>query len=170
MAPSRSNRLFQMLPFWSMALALAAVAALTACGLSYEPKEGLEGGTAEDIGRNMLAGAQPNRLHIAVAASEDGWQIRHGRDPDVYDNELYVAFDRNTVLSVTGGSEDVSLNIPVFRVRKYVEAGKRTKVYFRAIRAGEFTMQWAPVRGGADRTIEGQVHVVTQAEWDEMFK
>ncbi len=170
MALRRTNHLFQTLPCWPVALALTAFAGLTACGLSYEPKEGLEGGTAEEVGRNMLAGAQPNKLQIALAAGEDGWQIRHGRDPDVYDNELYVAFDRNTVLSVTGGSEDVSLNIPIFRVRKYVEAGKRTKVYFRAIRAGEFSMQWAPVRGGADRTIEGQVHVVTQAEWDEMFK
>ena len=169
MVLSRSNRLFRTQPCWLVVLALTTLAALTACGLSYEPKEGLEGKTAEEIGRNMLAGAQPNRREIAVAASEDGWQVRHGRDPDVYDNELYVPFDRNVVLSVTGGSEDVSLNIPVFRVRKYVEAGKRTKVFFRVIRAGEFSMEWAPVRGGTDRTIAGKVHVVTQAEWDEMF-
>jgi len=170
MASSRTNQLFQTLPCWLVALALTAVAGLTACGLSYEPPEGLEGGSAEEVGRNMLAGAQHNKLQIALAASEDGWQVRHGRDPDVYDNELYVAFDRNTVLSITGGTEDVSLNIPVFRVRKFIEAGKRTKVFFKAIRAGEFAMQWAPVRGGADRMIEGKVYVVTQAEWDEMFK
>jgi heme/copper-type cytochrome/quinol oxidase subunit 2 len=149
---------------------LPLVLTLVACGLSYEPKEGLEGETAEDIGRNMLAGAQPNKVQIAVAASDDGWQVRHGRDADVYDNELYLPFNRNVVLSVTGGSEDVSLNIPVCRVRKFVEAGKRTKFFFKPIRAGEFSMEWAPVRGAANRTIQGTVHVVSQSEWDEMFK
>ncbi|MHC4514902.1 MAG: cupredoxin domain-containing protein [Planctomycetota bacterium] len=165
-SPSRSDRLF---PTLTCCLVLVFLA-LTACGLSYEPKEPLEGENAEEIGRNMLAGAQPNKLQIALAASEDGWQVRHGRDPEVYDNELYVPFDRNVVLSVTGGTEDVALNIPVFRVRKFVEAGKRTKVFFRTIRVGDFAMEWRPVRGAADRTIAGEVHVVSQAEWDEMFK
>lgn len=142
---------------------------LAACGLSYEPKKGLEGETAEEIGRNMVAGAHP-KVEIAVAASEDGWQVRHGRNPDVYDNEIYLPFNRNVVLSVTGGSEDISLNIPAFRVRKFVAAGKRTKVFFKPIRTGEFSMEWAPVRDAANRTIQGTVHVVPQSEWDEMFK
>lgn len=118
----------------------------------------------------MVAGAQPNGLRIAIAASEDGWRVRHDRDSEVYDNELYVPLDRNTVLSVTGGDEDVSLNIPAFRIRKYVRAGSRTTVFFRARRTGEFPMEWVPVRGAARRTIEGRVYVVTQADWDERFR
>ena len=164
MAANRSDRLFRT---FTCCLVLSC---LWACDLSYEPKRGLEGENASEIGRNMLAGAQPNQLQIALAASEDGWRVRHARDPDVYDNELYLPFDRNIVLSITGGSEDVSLNIPVFGLRKYVPAGQSTKVWFRTTRTGDFPMEWKPVRGADGRTIEGKVHIVTRAEWDEMFK
>ncbi len=164
MTASRSDRLFRTL---TCCLVLAV---LVACDLSYKPKRGLEGETANEVGRNILADAQPNQLQIALAASEEGWRVRHGRDPDVYDNEIYLPFDRNVVLSVTGGTEDVSLNIPVFGVRKYIAAGQRTKVWFRTIRTGDFPMEWKPVRGADGRTIEGEVHVVSQAEWAEMFR
>ncbi len=169
MGPRSSGRLFPHLSPRVLVPGLLVLAAMGACGLSYEPEEGLGGGTAEDIGRSMVAGAQANKMQIAVAGSADGWRIRHGRDAEVYENELYLPFDRNVVLSVSGGGEDASLNIPVFGVRKLIEAGKRTKVYFRVVRTGEFPMEWAPVRGRDGRVVEGRVVVVTQAEWDELF-
>lgn len=141
-----------------------------ACGLSHEPESGLEGTTADEIGRNMLAGAQSGQLQCAIGASADGWVVRHGRNPDVYENELYVPEGENVVLQVTGGTEDVSLDLPQFGVQKYIESGKQTKVWFKPRSLGNYTMRYKPVRGGADRVIEGQVHVITLDEWNEMFR
>ena len=141
-----------------------------ACGLSYEPKSGLEGGNAEEVGRNILADAQSGQLQCAIAAGKDGWVVRHGRDPDVYDNELYVPEGKNVVVQVTGGKEDLSLEIPQFGVRKYIESGKRTKIWFRPRSLGDYTMRYKPVRGAAGRVIEGQVHVITLDEWNDMFR
>ena len=61
-------------------------------------------------------------------------------------------------------------DVPGGTVSSTVPAGKTVTVGFRVMQAGQFTFEWRPVRGGAHRAVEGQVHAVTQAEWNEMFK
>ena len=150
--------------------ALIVLVIAPGCGLSYEPDTGLQGATAEDIGRNMIEGNPSGQLQCAIAAVPDGWVVRHGRSVGVYDNELYVPEGKSVVLQLTGGSEDVSLEIPQFGVRKYLESGKSKKVWIKPRSMGKYVMRYKPVRGGADRVIEGQVNVITLDEWKEMFE
>lgn len=118
---------------------------------------------------------QDNPITISVAARQFEWRLVYpGEDnvlhtpDDIYTvNELHIPVDRDVVIHLT--SQDVlhSFFLPNLRVKQDAVPGMMQKVWFRAMRTGEYDLVCAEVCGWGHYKMKGRLVVETQAEYDD---
>ncbi len=116
-----------------------------------------------------------NPITISVAARQFEWRLVYpGEDnvlhtpDDIYTvNELHIPVDRDVVIHLT--SQDVlhSFFLPNLRVKQDAVPGMMQKVWFRAMKTGEYDLVCAEVCGWGHYKMKGRLVVETQAEYDE---
>ena len=117
---------------------------------------------------------QDNPITISVSARQFEWRLVYpGEDnvlhtpDDIYTvNELHIPVDRDVVIHLT--SQDVlhSFFLPNLRVKQDAVPGMQQKVWFRAMRTGEYDLVCAEVCGWGHYKMKGRLVVETQAEYD----
>lgn len=117
---------------------------------------------------------QDNPITISVAARQFEWRLVYpGEDnvlhtpDDIYTvNELHIPVDRDVVIHLT--SQDVlhSFFLPNLRVKQDAVPGMIQKVWFRAMKTGEYDLVCAEICGWGHYKMKGRLVVETQAEYD----
>ena len=118
---------------------------------------------------------QDNPITISVSARQFEWRLVYpGEDDvlytpdDIYTvNELHIPVDRDVVIHLT--SQDVlhSFFLPNLRVKQDAVPGMMQKVWFRAMKTGEYDLVCAEVCGWGHYKMKGRLVVETQAEYDD---
>ena len=117
-------------------------------------------------------------ITISVSARQFEWRLVYpGEDnelhtpDDIYTvNELHIPVDRDVVIHLT--SQDVlhSFFLPNLRVKQDAVPGMMQKVWFRAMKTGEYDLVCAEICGWGHYKMKGRLVVETQAEYDEWLK
>jgi cytochrome c oxidase subunit 2 len=115
-----------------------------------------------------------NPITISVAARQFEWRLVYpGKDnklrtpDDIYTvNELHIPVDRDVVIELT--SKDVlhSFFLPNLRVKQDAVPGMMQKVWFRAMKTGEYDLVCAEICGWGHYKMKGRLIVETQEEYD----
>ena len=115
-----------------------------------------------------------NPITISVDARQFEWRLVYpGEDnvlhtpDDIYTvNELHIPVDRDVVIHLT--SQDVlhSFFLPNLRIKQDAVPGMMQKVWFRAMKTGEYDLVCAEVCGWGHYKMKGRLVVETQAEYD----
>ena len=126
-------------------------------------------------GQAKLPSGEPqNPVVIGVSARQFEWRLIYpGKDhvlhtpDDVHTvNEIHIPVDRDVMVVLT--SQDVlhSFFLPNLRVKQDAVPGMQQKVWFRAMRTGEYDLVCAEVCGWGHYKMKGRLVVETQAEYD----
>lgn len=113
--------------------------------------------------------AEGEAIHVNVTGNQWVWNFDYPRN-NVRSNELYLPIDKTVEFTVT--SKDVKHSFWIVQMGVKVDAnpGYKTEVTVTPNRLGTFDVRCAELCGLLHAYMQNQVHVVTQAEYDEWIR
>ncbi len=118
--------------------------------------------------------APPDAMEINVEAFSFGWIFTTTIDGQQVDmgSDLYVPVDTPVRLIMTSREGDVlhSFFVPAFRLKQDLIPNRYTYAWFQATREGTYTYFCTEYCGSGHSAMIGDVHVMSQADFDEKME